>query len=276
VFELPAFDRCHCMSMNVVAGPTVSPRLAGKIAVVTGASRGIGRAVARRLAAEGATLILQYGQRRAQAEELAAELRAQGTRAVPLQADLQSCSSIRSFYAELAPVLRSVAERSGIDILVNSAGVADGAEFEQTDEAMFDRLFATNVKGVFYMIQGALPLLEEGGRVINLSSVGARTHFPNIAAYAATKGAVNSLTVHLAALLGLRGITVNAVAPGVTDTDMNPWLHTPEGAEAAKAMQALKRVGMPEDIADAVAFLASPDGRWVTGGCLEVSGGMRL
>lgn len=254
-----------------------SPRaLSGKVAVVTGASRGIGLAIAERLALDGAAVILQYKTRSDEALAAANAIRSRGGTSLALQADIASVESISGFFDTLEQRLLELVGHAGLDILVNNAGVCEAADFEQTDEATFDRLFDTNVKGVFFTLQRALRHLRAGARVINVSSVAARAHFPHVAAYAATKGAVNTLTLQLAAALGPRNITVNAVSPGVTDTAMNPWLKTQEGQALAKGMQALQRIGTADDVAAAVRFLASPEAGWVTGVCLEASGGMKL
>ena len=248
--------------------------LDGKTALVTGASRGIGRAIAARLAQDGATVAVHYGRSRAEAESLVGEIESAGGRAFPLPADLAGPSSeIRRLFERLDIELGG----APLDILVNNAGIADRAEFADTDEATYDRLFQVNVKALFFITQQALRRLADGGRVINISSVVARTHFAGIPAYSATKAAVNTLTTHLAVELGERAITVNAIAPGLIDTDMNAaWFRSDEGRAVAHGIQALKRVGQPDDIASAVAFLAGPDGGWVTGQVIETTGGTKL
>lgn len=247
--------------------------LEGQIALVTGASRGIGRAIAKRLAADGAFVGVHYGRSEKEARSAVEEIRADGGRAFLLQADLAqgevaAAQLFRQFDKETAG--------AKLNILVNNAGVANFAAFDATDEATFDALFDVNVKGLFFVTQRALPRLADGGRIVNLSSVVARTHFPGIPAYSATKGAVNTLTTHLAVELGPRNITVNAIAPGATETEMSAWLQTEQGQQTALSIQALQRVGQPEDIARAVAFLAGPDGAWVTGQVIETTGGTKL
>jgi len=251
----------------------MSKILEGKIALVTGASRGIGRAIAKRLAADGAWVGVHYGRSEAEGRALLAEIEAEGGRAFLLQADLAKGEVAA---AQLFKQFDREVSEAGLDILVNNAGVANFSAFDATDEATFDALFDVNVKGLFFVTQRALPRLKDGGRIINLSSVVARTHFAGIPAYAATKGAVNTLTTHLAVELGARNITVNAIAPGATQTDMSSWLDSSEGQKNALAIQALQRVGQPEDIARAVAFLAGPDGAWVTGQVIETAGGTKL
>ena len=160
---------------------------------------------------------------------------------------------------------------------MNNAGIGTSKTFEETTEESFDELLAVNVKAPFFLVQQALPLLRDDGRIVNISSGVTRIAYPHIMAYNITKGAVNTFTLHLAKLLGPRRITVNAVLPGIVDTDVNaPWLHTPEGQQHAAEMSALGRVGQPSDIADVVAFLSSNDGRWVTGQMIDATGGSHL
>jgi NAD(P)-dependent dehydrogenase (short-subunit alcohol dehydrogenase family) len=250
-------------------------QLSEKIALVTGASRGIGRATAERLARDGATVAVHYGRNADEAAKTVQAIEAAGGKAFAVQGDVSNVAGIAGLFEALD---RELAARglSGLDILVNNAGVAPSAPFAETTEALFDENFNVNVKGLFFVTQNALTRLRDGGRIINISSVVARSHFDGISAYSATKGAVNTLTAHLAAELGMRGITVNAVAPGAIDTDMNPWLKNEEGRGFVLATQSLKRVGVGADIANAVAFLAGPDSGWVTGQIVEASGGSKL
>jgi NAD(P)-dependent dehydrogenase (short-subunit alcohol dehydrogenase family) len=250
-------------------------QISGKTALVTGASRGIGRAIAERLARDGATVAVHYGQSDAAAREVAAAITSAGGTAFAVQGDVRTLYGVKALFTAVDDELSSRG-LSGIDILVNNAGVASYEGFAETTEATFDDLFDTNVKGLFFVGQQALPRLKDDGRIINISSVVARTYFAGIPAYSATKGAVNTLTKHWAAELGARGITVNAVAPGAIETDMSAWLKSEEGAQNAFAIQALKRVGQPNDIASVVAFLAGPDGAWVSGEIIEAAGGSKL
>ncbi|WP_029416958.1 SDR family oxidoreductase [Brevundimonas bacteroides] len=250
-------------------------QISNKVALVTGASRGIGRAIAERLAADGATVAVHYGNSADAAREVVSGIEAKGGKAFAVQGDVRKVDGISALFAAVDAELAGRG-LSGLDILVNNAGLASYDGFAETSEATFDDLFDTNVKGLFFVAQHALPRLKENGRIINLSSIVARTYFAGIPAYSATKGAVNTLTKHWAAELGARGITVNAVAPGAIETDMSAWLKSEEGAQNAFAIQALKRVGQPTDIASVVAFLAGPDGAWVSGEIIEAAGGSKL
>ncbi len=242
-----------------------------KMALITGASRGIGAAIARRLASEGADLLLHYGSGAAETEALAAELRAAGTKVTTLQADLAAADGGQQLVAKLSKL-----DVSRIDILVNNAGVAPFASTADTDAATFERIVNVNIRSLFFITQGVLPRMPEGGRVIHISSAVTRTAFPGIPAYAASKGFVDVLTLQQAAEFGPRGITVNAVAPGAIDTRMSAWIHGDGGKETLAQNQALKGIGQPEQVAGVVAFLAGPDGGWTTGQVVDVSGGTKL
>jgi len=248
-----------------------------RIAVVTGASRGIGRAVALRLAQAGTTVVVHYGTNREAADEVVGRIERNGGASFAVQADMGSVADITRLCNTLKEELARRYGEPRFDILINNAGIAMRVPLEETSEEQFDRVFDINVKGPFFMVQRALPLLRDGGRIINISSVVTRLASPGAAAYSMTKGAINTMTLLLAAQLGPRGITVNAVAPGATDTDMNAsWLRSPEGRESVTSTTALGRVGEPLDIARVITFLASPDSGWVTGQCIEASGGVRL
>jgi 3-oxoacyl-[acyl-carrier protein] reductase len=248
-------------------------------ALVTGASRGIGRATAQALARAGARVLVHYGNSAADADSLVAEIRAMGGRADALQADL----GVPEGPAALANQVRTmVGDR--LDVLVANAGVGKAAAFEDHTIEDFDKLFATNVRAPFFVLQQLLPLLGEGSSVILVSSLAARgvpgnsgqAGAPSLPAYAATKGALDTLVKHWASALGPRGIRVNAVAPGVIATDMSSFTKTEGGRELTLSMQALKRIGEPSDVADVIAFLASDKSRWITGVSLPVDGGSKL
>jgi NAD(P)-dependent dehydrogenase (short-subunit alcohol dehydrogenase family) len=252
--------------------------LEGKTALVTGASRGIGRATALALAEAGARILVHYGKSVSDAESVVTEIRSKAGRADTIESDLGTSEGP----ALLAKAVRSlVGER--LDVLVLNAGITKAATIKNHTVEDFDNLFATNVRGPFFLVQQLLPLLGDGSNIILTSSLGA--HFvvgtsdlekPSILAYAATKGAIETLAKNWAAILGPRGIRVNAVAPGVIDTDMSNFTKTEAGRNAALGMQALKRIGKPEDVADVIVFLASDGARWITGASIPVDGGSKL
>jgi NAD(P)-dependent dehydrogenase (short-subunit alcohol dehydrogenase family) len=252
-------------------------KLRNKVALVTGASRGIGRAIARRLGEEGATIAVHYFSNQAAAEETVAEIERAGGIGFTVSADLGSAEGIRTLYSELDRELSERFGDTGIDILVNNAGAAHVAAIEDTKEHAFDQLMALNVKAPFFIIQEALSRLRNEGRIIQLSSAVARISLPVIPAYSMTKGAINALTLSLANQLGPQGITINAIAPGYVATDMNAgMLQDPESRKAGADFSIFGRWGEPEDIADIAAFLASPDSRWITGQIIDASGGSHL
>ena len=245
--------------------------LVSRTALVTGASRGIGRATARALAAAGARVIVHYGNARQEADELVAEIRAAGGKADAVGADLGAPDGAHKLAAE---VRKLVGDR--LDILVANAGIATAAAIEDQTIGEFDRMFAVNVRAPFFLVQQLLPLFGAGTSIVLLSSLAARASVGLLPAYSATKGAIDTLVKHFAALLGPRGIRVNAVAPGVIDTDMSKFARSEEGREYTLGMQALQRIGKPDDVADVVTFVASDAARWITGETLEASGGSKL
>ena len=245
--------------------------LSGKTALVTGASRGIGRATALDLAKAGARVLVHYGQSAAEAEAVVAEIRAGGGRAEALGADLASPDGPH----KLAEEVRRVVD-GRLDVLVANAGVAKSATIEDYTVEDFDRLFAVNVRAPFFLVQQLLPVLSEGASVILLSSTAAHTSFGTLSAYAATKGAINTLVLHFAAALGDRGIRVNAVAPGVVNTDMSSFARSDQGRDYVLSAQALKRIAQPDDITGAITFLASDAARWITGTTVRVDGGSKI
>jgi 3-oxoacyl-[acyl-carrier protein] reductase len=245
--------------------------LLGKTALVTGASRGIGRATALALAKAGAQVLVHYGRGAAEAEGVVKEIRAAGGRAEMIGADLAEADAP----AALAKKVRAIVG-DRLDILVANAGVGKSATIEETSVADFDRLFAINVRAPFFLVQQLLPILGEGSSVVIVSSLAARATLGTLSAYAATKGAIDTLVKHFAAALGERGVRVNAVAPGVIATEISSFTKTETGREFVLSMQALKRIGAPDDVADAVVFLASDAARWVNGDTLRVDGGSKL
>lgn len=252
-------------------------KLKGKIVLVTGASRGIGRGIALRLAKEGAVAAVHYATNRAAAEDVVREIEKFGGSAFAVGADFRSQSGVRELYAALDAALK---ERTGdiqFDILVNNAGIGQGAVLEELTEEAFDEVMSINVKAPLFVIQQALPRLRNGGRIINLSSAVTRIAFPNLIGYSMSKGAINTLTSTLAKQLGGRNITVNAIMPGIIDTDMNAGtLQDEEGRKFAAGLSVFGRWGQPDDVADIAAFLASSDSRWVTGQLIDASGGTHL
>jgi NAD(P)-dependent dehydrogenase (short-subunit alcohol dehydrogenase family) len=245
--------------------------LSGKTALVTGASRGIGRATAVALAKEGAQILVHYGNSPKEAQEVVAEIRKLGARADAVQADLASPEGAHA----LAEQVRAIVG-GRLDILVANAGVAKSVPLEETTVEDFDKLFAVNVRAPFFLVQQLLPILGEGSSIILVSSLVARAAVGTLAAYAGTKGAISTLVKQFAAAFGARGIRVNAVAPGVVNTDMSSFARNDAGRGAMLGMQALQRVAEPDDIAPVVTFLASDASRWITGDILAVDGGSKL
>jgi 3-oxoacyl-[acyl-carrier protein] reductase len=245
--------------------------LTNKTALVTGASRGIGRASALALAADGARVIVHYGRGKEEADAVVADIRKAGGKADAVGADLQAPDGPHKLAAE---VRKLVGAR--LDILVANAGVAKGASIEEQTVQDFDRQFAINVRAPFFLVQQLLPVLGEGSSVILLSSVVARAAVAVLPAYAATKGAISTMVKQFASLLGARGIRVNAVAPGVIETDMSSFVRSDEGRAYTLSMQALQRIGQADDVAGVVGFLASDASRWVTGEVIEAGGGSKL
>jgi len=250
--------------------------LQGKVALVTGASRGIGRAIALKLASQGATVAVHFGANRDAAEAVLSQIEAEGGQGFLLQADVTHVDQIAAMFTALDAELERLG-RARLDILVNNAGIGVTGDVETTSEADFDRVFATNVKGLLFVSQQAVPRLADGGRIINISSMVGHNAYPGAIAYAATKAAVDSMTQSMALGLGARGITVNAVAPGATDTDFIDFvMKDPAIVAHIEGQTALGRIGQAPDIAEVVAFLASDAAGWVTGERVRASGGMHL
>jgi len=250
--------------------------LSGKIALVTGASRGIGQAIAKRLARDGATVAVHFHTAVDAANATVAEIVAAGGSAFAIRADLSERGGAALLAENFAAELVSRFGSPTFDILVNNAGLSKRATIEDITEDDFDLLLQTNLKSPFFLIKALLPHFREGGRIVNISSMGTRAAYPLMAAYAPAKAGLEALTRLLAVHLGGRGITVNSVMPGATATDMNTAARDPVASKATAATIALGRVGQPEDIARVVAMLASDDGGWITGQQIDASGGQRL
>lgn len=249
-----------------------------KIALITGANRGLGRRTALAIAQQGGDVIVAYRGNTEQAEAVVAEIRALGRKAIALQLDMAQTASFPRFAETLRTQLAEVWARDTFDHLINNAGHGEFASLTDTTEAQFDGLFDVHVKGVFFLVQALLPLLADGGRIVNFSSGLTRVSYPGFSAYAAAKAAVEMLGVYMARELGGRGITVNTVAPGAIETDFGGGLVRDNADVNAQfaAMTALGRVGVPDDIGPMVASLLRDDNRWVTAQRIEVSGGQTI
>ena len=239
-----------------------------RVAIVTGASRGIGAAVAERLAADGFTVVINFSGDVASAETLAHKIEAKGGRAIAVKADVSDPGAVRTMF--------DAAERAfgGVDVLVNNAGIMRLAKVADSDDALFDRQVAVNLKGSFNAMREAARRLRDGGRIVNFSTSVVGTKLETYAVYAATKSAVETMTAILSKELRGRSITVNAVAPGPTATDLFLNGKSPELIDRLARMNPMERLGTPEDTASVVAFLVGPDGGWINGQVLRANGGM--
>ncbi len=246
------------------------------IALITGASRGLGKNTALHLARRGVDVILTYRSGADEAAAVVKEIEALGRRAVALPLDVSVSATFDGFAAEVTQALSRVWQRERFDYLVNNAGIGIHASFAETTEAQFDTLMAIQLKGPFFLTQKLLPLLNDGGRIVNISTGLARFALPGYAAYASMKGGIEVLTRYLAKELGPRGIAVNVVAPGAIETDFGGGVVRDNAQMNAMvaSQTALGRVGLPDDIGGAISMLLQPDNRWVTGQRIEVSGGM--
>lgn len=249
-----------------------------KIALVTGGSRGLGKNTVLALAAQGVDVVLTYQSKLADAEATVAEAKALGAKAAALQLDVGNSKSFAEFAQRLAGVLQQEWQRKDFDFLVNNAGVGANAPFAETTEEQFDLLMNIHLKGTFFLTQKLLPLIKDGGRIVNISTGLTRFIYPGYAAYASMKAAVEVLSRYMAKELGARGIAVNAVAPGAIETDFGGG-HVRDNAQLNQqlaSITALGRVGVPDDIGPMIASLLSESNRWITAQRIEVSGGMML
>ena len=249
-----------------------------KIALVTGGSRGLGRNMAISLAKKGIDVVFTYNSNKQKAEEVVAEIQSLGQKAMAFQLDTSNVKAFDEFFKQLTASLKELTGSTNFDFLINNAGTALYAPFAETTEAQFDDVMNIHYKGVFFLTQKALPFINNGGRIINISSGLARFSFPGSSAYGSMKGAVEVLTRYLAKELGSRGIAANIVAPGAIETDFGNG-HVRDNKDVNEniaGMTALGRVGLPDDIGGVVAFLCTEDARWINGQRIEVSGGVNL
>jgi NAD(P)-dependent dehydrogenase (short-subunit alcohol dehydrogenase family) len=247
-----------------------------KIALITGGSRGLGKNTALHLAAQGVGIVLTYRSRKDEADAVVAQIRDAGGKAAALQLDTALAGTFAAFTDSLRTTLQATWGRATFDFLVNNAGVGIHASFAETTEAQLDQLYNIHLKGVFMLTQALLPVIADGGRIVNISSGLARFALPGFAAYAAMKGAIETLTRYLAKELGARGIAVNVVAPGAIETDFGGGVVRDNAQMNAQiaSQTALGRVGLPDDIGGAIAALLSENSGWINAQRIEVSGGM--
>ena len=249
-----------------------------KIALVTGGSRGLGKNMALSLAQKGINVIITYNSREEEALAVVNEIEQAGQKAAALQLDVADVKSFDGFFKEITSTLRETFDADKINFLVNNAGIGIYAPFAETTEEQFDSLLNIQFKGVFFLTQKALPLMADGGGIVNISTGLARFSFPGYSAYASMKGAIETLTKYQAKELGSRGIRANVVAPGAIETDFGGGAvrDNPEMNKQIASMTALGRVGLPDDIGSVVAFLCTEDAKWINGQRIEVSGGQSL
>ena len=249
-----------------------------KIALVTGGSRGLGKNMALSLAHKGIDVLLTYRSKKEEAEAVVAEIQGLGCQAAALPLDVADAKSFDAFFTQVKSTLQDTFHAGHFQFLINNAGIGIHAMFADTTEAQFDELVNIHLKGPFFLTQKALPLLEDGGRIINISSGLARFSNPGYSAYASMKGAIEVLTRYQAKELGARGIAANVVAPGAIETDFSGGMVRDNAQVNAylASVTSLGRVGLPEDIGGVVAFLCTDDARWVNAQRLEASGGMNL
>jgi 3-oxoacyl-[acyl-carrier protein] reductase len=242
-------------------------KLTGKVAIVTGSSRGIGRAIAEQLAELGADVVINYASSPDKAEQVADIARQRGVRAITVQADLARKDDVERLFSQ------TMSELGKVDILINNAGIMKTTPLADVTEEEFDQQFAINVKGTFFACQQALKHMEDQGRIVNFSTSVTGQMFPGYSVYAGTKGAVEQITRQLAKEFGSRQITINAVAPGPVNTELFSVGKTEQQLEGMRKMNAFGRLGEPEDIANVISFLVSAESQWVTGQTLRANGG---
>jgi len=246
---------------------TQEKKLAGKVAIVTGASRGIGKTIAEELALHGAKVVINYASSPEKAAQAVAGIRQQGGEAIAVQADISQVAEVQKLFQA------ALQEYGQVDILVNNAGIMITKLISAITEEDFDKIFAINVKGTFFACQQAAIHMNKNGRIINFSTSVAGNMFPAYSIYAGTKGAVEQMTRQLAKEFGPKGITINAVAPGPVNTELFTVGKTAEQIDALSKMNAFSRLGEPQDIAKTVLFLTSEDAQWITGQTLRINGG---
>jgi NAD(P)-dependent dehydrogenase (short-subunit alcohol dehydrogenase family) len=288
IIELPVFIGtldANTLARIAITSTAANPRhlqtesiMNHKIAIVTGASRGLGRNAALKLAAKGVDVVVTYRSQQTEADTVVSEIEKLGARAVAVQLDVADSSTFPAFAARVRALLQAIWQREQFDFLVNNAGIGIHVGFAETSEAQFDQLMNTHFKGTFFLTQALLPLIADGGRIVNLSTGLTRITLPGYAAYAAMKGAIEVLSRYLAKELGPRRIAVNIVAPGAIETDFgggavrdNAQLNSFIASQTA-----LGRVGLPDDIGGAIAALLSDDSRWINAQRIEVSGGQMI
>ncbi|MFC0182688.1 NAD(P)-dependent dehydrogenase, short-chain alcohol dehydrogenase family [Pseudarcicella hirudinis] len=249
-----------------------------KIALVTGGSRGLGKNMALSLAKKGIDVILTYNSQQEEALAVVKEIEAAGQKAVALQLNTGEINSFDAFFNQVTSALNSTFDTDRFDFLINNAGIGHNAPFAETSEEQFDLLMNIHFKGVYFMTQKALSLINDGGRIINLSTGLARFAAPGYSAYASMKGAIEVLSRYQAKELGARGIAVNVIAPGAIETDFGGGVvrDNPHYNKYVSDVTALGRVGLPDDIGGVVAFLCTEDAKWINAQRIEVSGGMNL
>lgn len=246
---------------------TQKKTLAGKVAIVTGASRGIGKTIAEELALHGAKVVINYSSSPEKATQAVAGIRQQGGEAIAVQADISQVAQVQNLFQA------TLLEYGQVDILVNNAGIMITKLISAVTEEDFDKIFAINVKGTFFACQQAAEHMNKNGRIINFSTSVAGNMFPAYSIYAGTKGAVEQMTRQLAKEFGPKGITINAVAPGPVNTELFTVGKTAEQIDALSKMNAFGRLGEPQDIAKTVLFLSSEDSQWITGQTIRINGG---